>query len=357
MLPLASINMKFFKTQKGFTLLEVVVALGLLIMVFGGVTGLAIMLSEAGRSTRNNLIASNLAQEAENLLRYKRDLNYILVVSPFTDIAIETDNTAYYFTLNYDGTAAPEASASVQSATPLQIVSNQYAQGSGTVTKFRRLITTTYHIAAGPSPAYLDVKIEVYWNEDTKNNTYTLYSELSDWRATSGDCTGSNVEGDVCGGGTVVDATNHIVAVTGGCTDSSGGGCGTGDDSLTKVWDTGDTPGTTGATDTDDGRNNATTLNPSVNNQYEAVKFCNDFSYLGYTNWYLPAQNELDQLETANTNTWSTGYFECGSYWSSTETASNTAYEHIVKPSIMMICAPGSYDKTSPLYVRCVRRY
>jgi hypothetical protein len=326
-------------------------------MVFGGVTGLAILLSEAGRSTKNNLIASNLAQEAENLLRYKRDLNYILNVSPFTDIAIETDNTSYYFTLNYDGTAASETSPSVQSAAPLQIVSNFYAQGSGTVTKFRRLITTTYHIAAGPAPAYLDVKIEVYWNEDTKSNTYTLYSELSDWRATSGDCNGSNVEGDACGGGTVVDATNHIVAISGGCTDTSGSSCGTGDDSLTKPWDAGDTPSTTGATDAADGRTNTTTLNPSVNTQYEAVKFCDDMSYLGYTNWYLPAQNELDQLATASTNGWSTGYLECGYYWSSTETSSTTAYNLIVKPSLMAICTPMDYDKTSPIFIRCVRRY
>ncbi len=169
-------------TTKGFTLLEVVVSLGLLIMVFSGVTGLAVISTEAGRSSKNNLIAANLAQEAENLLRYKRDLNYILAVSPFTDIAIETDNTAYYFTIDYDATITPETSADVSVAAPLQIVSNFYAQASGTVTKFRRLITTTYHIAAGPLPAYIEVKIDVYWNEDTKHSTYTTTSELSDWR-------------------------------------------------------------------------------------------------------------------------------------------------------------------------------
>ncbi len=156
--------------------------MGLIIMVFGGVTGLAMLSIEAGRSSKNNLIAANLAQEAENLIRYKRDLNYILVVSPFTDIAIETDLTAYYFTINYDGTIAAETSADVKLATPLQLVGNFYAQGSGTVTKFRRLVTTTYHDAAGPLPAYIEVKVDVYWNDDTKSNTYTTTSELSDWR-------------------------------------------------------------------------------------------------------------------------------------------------------------------------------
>jgi hypothetical protein len=36
--------------------------------------------------------------------------------------------------------------------------------------------------AAGPLPAYIDVKVEVYWKEDTKQNTYTLTSQLTDWR-------------------------------------------------------------------------------------------------------------------------------------------------------------------------------
>lgn len=168
---------------RGFSLLEVVVALGLLIMVFGGVTGLAILSTEAAKSSKNNLIASYLAKEAQEIVRYKRDLNYLLAVSPFTDISTESALAPYlYFKINYDGTITTTTDAEVENATALDIASNFYAQTAGTDTIFRRLVTTTYHAAAGPLPAYIDVMVEVYWNDDTRRNTYTLQSELTDWR-------------------------------------------------------------------------------------------------------------------------------------------------------------------------------
>ena len=169
-------------TERGFTLLEVVVAIGLLIMVFGGVTGLAILNSEAGKSSKNNLVAAYLAKEGQELVRYKRDLNYILLVSPFSSIATESDGAVLYFTINYDGTVAAVSSPDVTLTTALGNTGSVYAQGSGTASIFHRLVTTTYHAAAGVLPARIDVKVDVYWKEDTKQSTYTLTSELTDWR-------------------------------------------------------------------------------------------------------------------------------------------------------------------------------
>ncbi len=173
---------EFQQDNRGFSLLEVVVALGLLIMVFGGVTGLAILSTEAVKSSKNNLIASYLAKEAQEIVRYKRDLNYLLVVSPFTDIATEVDTEVLYFKINYDGSVTTTTDSEVENAAVLEIASNFYAQSAGTDTIFRRLVTTTYHAAAGPLPAYIDVMVEVYWNDDTRRNTYTLQGELTDWR-------------------------------------------------------------------------------------------------------------------------------------------------------------------------------
>ncbi len=174
---------EFQQDNRGFSLLEVVVALGLLIMVFGGVTGLAILSTEAAKSSKNNLIAGYLAKEAQEIVRYKRDLNYLLAVPPFTDIADTTsDNAVQYYKINYDGTITTTTDAEVENAAVLEIASNFYAQSAGTDTIFRRLVTTTYHAAAGPLPAYIDVLVEVYWNDDTRRNTYTLQSELTDWR-------------------------------------------------------------------------------------------------------------------------------------------------------------------------------
>lgn len=168
--------------QKAFTLLEVVVSLGLLIMVFGGVTSLALLSSEAERSSRNNFVAAYLAKEAENLVRYKRDLNYILLASPFNEIAIETDNTNYSFVMDYNSVIIAAENPDVKQAMAIKTDNGFYTTSSGTGTIFRRLVTTTYHAAAGPLPARIDVKVEVYWKSDSKQNTYTLTSELTDWR-------------------------------------------------------------------------------------------------------------------------------------------------------------------------------
>lgn len=173
---------KFFRNKKGFTLLEVVISLGLLIMVFGGVTGLAILSAEAERSSKNNLIAAYLAKEGQELVRYKRDLNYIQTISPFDSIAIETDNTAYNFTIDYDLTIASVANPDVKLAPALEIVNDFYDNADGTDTIFKRLVTTTYHQASGLLPARVDVLVEVYWKQDNKSNTYSLSSELTDWR-------------------------------------------------------------------------------------------------------------------------------------------------------------------------------
>lgn len=175
--------MKTIIKTKGFTLLEVVIALGLLIMVFGSITSLAILTREAEQAAKNNLIAAYLAKEGQDLVRYKRDKNYLEAISPFVSIAIETDNTDYNFIIDYVGTIASESSPDVKLATPLRINNYFYENsGAGTPTIFRRLVTTTYHAAAGLLPAYIDVKVEVYWNSDTKQNTYTLVSQLTDWR-------------------------------------------------------------------------------------------------------------------------------------------------------------------------------
>jgi prepilin-type N-terminal cleavage/methylation domain-containing protein len=158
---------KILQNQKGFTLLEVLISLGLLIVVFGGVTGLMIISSEASRGSKNNLIASYLAKEAQDTVRYKRDLNYLLAVPPFTDIADDTgDGNILYYTINYDGSVAATADPNVKNVSALVVSSNFYAQAVGTpLTNFRRLVTTTYHVAAGPLPAYIDVKVEVYWTQ------------------------------------------------------------------------------------------------------------------------------------------------------------------------------------------------
>ncbi len=166
--------------HEGFTLLEVVVALSVLIVVFGGVVSLIVMMSESEKHAKNGQIAALLASEALELVRYKRDLNYILDASPFSDIADETDAEVYSFTINYDGSVAPSSTSDVSQADILYSGTFYTQTVVSSPTFFRRLVTTTYHAAAGPLPARIDIAVEVYWKDDTKQDTYTLTSELLD---------------------------------------------------------------------------------------------------------------------------------------------------------------------------------
>ncbi|MCX6792615.1 MAG: type II secretion system protein [Candidatus Falkowbacteria bacterium] len=175
--------MKFFKLKEGFTLLEVVVALGLLILIFGSVVSLAILTREAEQASKNNLIAAYLAKEGQDLVRYRRDKNYLDAVSAFNSlVAEEVNNSVYYFYIDYTNSIRSASANDVQSSVPLKYFESFYGNGNdGENTIFKRLVTTTYHEAAGLMPAYIDVKVEVYWKSDTKQDTYTLNSQLSDW--------------------------------------------------------------------------------------------------------------------------------------------------------------------------------
>lgn len=175
--------MKFQKKQKGFTLLEVVVSLALIVTVFGGVTSLAILTRESEQASKNNLVASYLAKEGQELVRYYRDQNYLRGATAFFEISDGADNTDYTFFIDYSGTVTHTTTTDVKEAELLKINTDNFYNnaGSGTDTIFRRLVTTTYHIATETTAAYIDVKVEVHWKSDTKQNTYTLNGTLSDW--------------------------------------------------------------------------------------------------------------------------------------------------------------------------------
>jgi len=124
---------------------------------------------------------------------------------------------------------------------------------------------------------------------------------------------------------------------------------------------------------------------------YQAAKFCEDLNIGGYSDWYLPAKNELEVLyynlkPTTNANNTSSGSnanavspepistnytsgspaqtsagigfrtgetnaFESDGYWSSTENDSNVAWAQLFPNGLQ-----NSYDKSIMTYVRAVRR-
>lgn len=202
-------------------------------------------------------------------------------------------------------------------------------------------------------------------------------------------CTGTPARGTVCSGGALYagqfDSGKYMVTPS-GCTNSATPTCAGGTDSLTKTWrgSTGsdvDIPGVENIT-------NATTASSSsfrgnVNtaaivahasiSSNSAADFCNDMTYGGYSDWYLPSKSELAYLychasvtshnsSYPNENPNCTSYggktseltgFINNFYWSSTESNFNDAIWEMQFSNGVQ----DTYFKNTSFYVRCVRRY
>lgn len=181
--------MKLFScsARKGFTLLEVVVAIGILVIALGGAVSLIVLTRESEAVAKNNLTAAYLAREGMELVRNVRDDNYDNSASFHQDIATIDDPYTYAFVIDAGGRTSISGvgSGKVNDAPVLNFVDQRYQYSSSpgfVATPFRRLITTTYHAASGGQSAYVDVKVEVSWSGDTKSRVYTLTSALYDWK-------------------------------------------------------------------------------------------------------------------------------------------------------------------------------
>ncbi len=80
-----------------------------------------------------------------------------------------------------------------------------------------------------------------------------------------------------------------------------------------------------------------------------AAYICYNLVLGGYSDWYLPSRDELNQLYL---NQSAIGGFVSNWYWSSSEYSSSKAYELNFSNGSMI-----SYDKNDPIYVRAVRSF
>ena len=108
---------------------------------------------------------------------------------------------------------------------------------------------------------------------------------------------------------------------------------------------------TTGATSTTDGPTNTTTIVNTCSTAGIAARLCNDHVSGGYSDWYLPARDELHHKLYPNRV--AIGGFNTDSgYWSSTEYDSGNAWAVNFYPGNECV-----NSKFSSNLVRCVRRH
>jgi prepilin-type N-terminal cleavage/methylation domain-containing protein len=172
--------------SKGFSLLEVMLALGVITIGLMGVSSLVLQNIQAQDINKNYLIASMLAQEGIELVRNIRDTNFLLgndwksgkVGLPNTNIirgASIGESRNYVIDYNKDIT---NVSGMNDPITELFInsVSKVYEHNSaGLPTIYHRLITT-YNFGE-----YVEVHSNVQWIEQNRTHNYEAVTDLYNW--------------------------------------------------------------------------------------------------------------------------------------------------------------------------------
>ncbi len=102
------------------------------------------------------------------------------------------------------------------------------------------------------------------------------------------------------------------------------------------------------------GQSNTTKIVTWLNSHSEtdrAAQFCDDLVYGGYSDWFLPSKDELNQMYV-NLHKHGVGGFDEGSYWSSSEYSATFAWENYFYYGLQ-----NSHFKLSTFRVRAVRAF
>jgi len=157
--------------KNGFTLIEVIVSIGIMSLVSVGVFyGISLSLASAAR-IKNDLIAANLAQEGLEIVRGIRDRDWHLGNSFGASLA----NGNYLVDWN-------SQSLTAFSDTFLKKDSNglyNYSSGPDTIFKRKIIIENS-----GQNPAAVEkaAKVEVSWDEKSGPKTIQAELRLFNWR-------------------------------------------------------------------------------------------------------------------------------------------------------------------------------
>lgn len=170
---------KLFKNLKqniGFSILEVIIAILIISIGMIGVLSLITQNIQAQDIGKNDLIASQLAQEGLELVRNIRDTNWLTAGNDWKIGAGASTNSD----IVQDGDYAIDKGAiidvdSIDNAGLNIDAAGFYTHGAGAATPFSRLITVV------DNADYLDVECKVQWKERGRTHDYTVKTLLYDW--------------------------------------------------------------------------------------------------------------------------------------------------------------------------------
>jgi len=158
------------RRQGGFTLMEVIIAIGIITTALVVSVALITFSLSGIRGGKSKIIAAGLAQEGIEIVRNIRDSNWIS--GKRSPSNWRDDLGAGYWRVQYN-----QASLLSFSNTPLKIDSNGFYQyNSGSTTKFYRRIGIEY---IGNNQ--IKVVSEVTWQEQGRNQNLQLEDRLYNW--------------------------------------------------------------------------------------------------------------------------------------------------------------------------------
>lgn len=166
------------KRQFGFSILEVIIAILIISIGMIGVLSLITQNIQVQYIGKNDLIASQLAQEGLELVRNIRDENWLVGAGGDT---WKSGNGDANMNIVQDGGYAIDYSGvivdvdSIDNAGLKIDAADFYAHGAGQATAFYRLITVV------DNAEYLEVESKVRWKERGRTHDYTIKTLLYNW--------------------------------------------------------------------------------------------------------------------------------------------------------------------------------
>jgi len=151
--------------KKGFTLLEMIIAVTVILIGLIPIMSLMYDSSFGVRLSLSRLQAAYLAQEGLEIVRNIRDSNWLAQTSSWNNNLEVGEWEASY-----------DQPLSHYQDRNLKINNDGFYGYSGTPTKFKRKITISK-----PIDDTLQVSVEVSWQEKGKNYSLTVYENLYNW--------------------------------------------------------------------------------------------------------------------------------------------------------------------------------
>ena len=154
--------------EKGFTLVEALVALVILTIALGPALVLSSNISSTASVIQNNLIAANLSQEGVEIIRALRDANW------YNGLPFDTGLTDGSYRIEWSSNTL----IALGSNPPLKISAGLYNYSSGVDTVFKRTVTITKI-----NSEELRIISEVAWTErGNRARSVKAESHLFDWK-------------------------------------------------------------------------------------------------------------------------------------------------------------------------------